>query len=172
MTLRASLIMVTTTLAAAGGCTTADRDPETTVAARDEIRLPAVVPYKPGNVDPDSLVPDGLSYIHLAYTPGDDERSSYVWGIADGRVLYIYRVGSEEDDDDLRNQFIIKIREREAANAHIGHGIAGTTGSGVPRPPTPPGEPEFSQDYAAAVLTAAGITQTATEEMVWTLTDY
>ena len=168
MTSRALLFVATSLAAAAAGCV--DGDLATEPAAREEIRLPDVVVYVPDGEHGRTLVPEDATYIHLAWTPGPNEKSSYVWGIVNNEVRYIYQV-YRDDRDDIDREFILSILEREAAGAVRGHSIAGTTGSGLPRPPTPPGEPPFSQAYAAAIVEAGAATKITTLEMLRTISE-
>lgn len=160
MTSRISLCLATAALTL--GCTQLD-DPDTTAVGR-EIALPRVEPYVPGRTDPASLAPRDARYMQLTVTPGPDTRSRYAWGIGGGTVYYIYAV-TTDDVPELEHDFVKVMMEREQLGASLGYGVAGTGNVGVPRPPTPPGEPPFSQAYAAAVVDGAIASENVTTTM-------
>lgn len=150
-------------LIALAGCIDQAPDPDPAPAAA-RLTIPAVENYLPGRVPPGTLFPVGIEHVHVVYTPGQ-VGTSYRWGIAGGTILWIYRVS-----DPNATQFEVDWHDAwldaEALDARASFGTAGSIKGEIPKPPTPPGQPEFSLAYAERVVAAAQLHATETIEML------
>jgi hypothetical protein len=126
--------------------------------------VPEIVRWEERPGDTATLFPDGIAHLHTALV-ADDAGAMLAWGIASGEVLWIYRVG-ERDHSGFLSVLTQAWSERERAGAGRSHSVAGTTSGSVPRPPTPPGQPPFSDAYIRRVLASAQTAEDASNAML------
>ena len=148
-------------LLALAGCI--DQAPEPASAAA-RITIPAVVDYIPGRIPAGTLFPAGVDHLQVIYTPGQ-VGVAYAWGIAGGQILWIYRV-SDSDAARFPAEATSSWLDTEALDARASFGGAGTVKGEIPKPPTPPGQPEFSLAYAELVVAAAQVHTAETQAMI------
>jgi hypothetical protein len=153
-------------LVALAGCIepSPEAEPSTDPAAR--VTIPAVVDYRPGTIPAGTLFPAGVEHLQVMYTPGQ-VGITYAWGIAGERILWIYRVRvADGDPARILAEAAEGWLDAEELDARASFGGAGTVKGELPKPPTPPGQPEFTLAYAELVVAAAQVHAAETQAMI------
>ncbi|HTE55090.1 MAG TPA: hypothetical protein VK698_29765 [Kofleriaceae bacterium] len=114
--------------------------------------IPAITNWS-DRTTPSQYFPPGIHHLQTLLTQGDSSATFYAWGVGDGRVLYIHRARKDRFGDYMEGL-------AQGWNTHedpsgTTWGIGGSIGQPPPKHPPQPGEPEFSQAYADAVVQSA-----------------